>query len=370
MAIVGVAMIAGVLGYTPYVRYWLPAYPLLIASCVLAAGALTRLIPWRPEGRWPSLLAGTALALLLLLPAPLLCVNMPWDAYAKRISTEEIWPSRFQEYPAIRQINAMLAPDDGVLCTGCNGIYLVGGRPYELAFWWNDVHHIHDRESFAGFCRRNEIHYWMVNHASMMSTCMASRQDIVAEYWTDSRLVTAAGTMAVYDVSPEPPRALHAKARRDWPTVLEPPGKPWKPSAALDGWVNLTENAAASLAEGAIAVNKGAWIGHRLPLEICGGLYRVDLDIWSNEPVDPLLEITWYDAEGNLLGRTHGAAHGKSDQKLWIYSVAPLGAKTGWVYLREWKQRPFCLKRAAAVSWKMPPQSRGQQPDDRRKGVR
>ena len=40
MAVVGVAMIAGVAAYTPYVRYWLPAYPLLVAACVLAAGRL------------------------------------------------------------------------------------------------------------------------------------------------------------------------------------------------------------------------------------------------------------------------------------------------------------------------------------------
>ncbi len=40
MALAGAAMIALVVSYTPYVRYWLPAYPLLLAACVLAAGPL------------------------------------------------------------------------------------------------------------------------------------------------------------------------------------------------------------------------------------------------------------------------------------------------------------------------------------------
>ena len=156
MAIVSIAMIAGVVTYTPYVRYWLPAYPLLVASCMAAAGFWMRSIAWRPQWRYAPLLTGTACVLLLLLPAPLLMFNMPWDAYAKRISAEQHLAQSFHEYQAVRQVNAILAPHDGVLCTGLNGVYLVGGRPYELSCWWNSVNHIHDRTSFIAFCRRNE----------------------------------------------------------------------------------------------------------------------------------------------------------------------------------------------------------------------
>ena len=77
MVIVGVAMIAGIVTYTPYVRYWMPAYPLLVASCVLAAGSFAALP--RHGGRkdagcsacWGIALVGRAApAVRLLMPLP------------------------------------------------------------------------------------------------------------------------------------------------------------------------------------------------------------------------------------------------------------------------------------------------------------
>jgi len=352
MAIVGVAMIVGIIAYTPYVRYWIPAYPLLVASCVLAAGSLFRSIQWRPEGRWTPVLAGTALALLLFLPAPILCLDVPWDAYAKRISGEEYLARSFQGYQATKQLNTILAPDDGVLCTGCDGVYLVGGRPYEFVFWWNGVHHIHDRASFAEFCRRYGIRYWMVNHFSLASRRVEGSRDIVAEYWNDARLVTASGTVAVYDVASPAREKLPATMRCEWPTLLEDSEKPWTPFDPSKDWVNLTTAAAATRpAKETIAVAGAAWIGHRLDPEIPGGICRVSLGLWSSQPTDPMMEITWYDAKGNLLSRVIGTSYGKSDFQTWLCSSVPPNAKNGWIYLREWKQKPIHLKRGTVTFW-------------------
>ena len=146
MAIVSVAMIAGIVAYTPYVRYWLPAYPLV--------GRLRR-AGGRIVGSCDPLAAGGAMACRSLAGPPWRCccacrrrfssVNVPWDAYAKRISAERVsGADRFRDYEAAQQLNTILGRDDGVLCTGCDGVYLVGGRPYDFECWWNNIHHIHD----------------------------------------------------------------------------------------------------------------------------------------------------------------------------------------------------------------------------------
>jgi hypothetical protein len=204
-------MIAGVVLYTPYVRYWLPAYPLLAMACVLAAAAMFNARQWQLRQPPAMFLAGTGLLILLLLPAPISCINLPWAVYAKHISTEEHLKRWFPEYPAVRQLNAIVDPHEGVICTGCDGVYLVAARPYEFAFWWNDIHRIHDRDSFADFCRRNDIHYWVVNRRTKMGRCVKGSEDIVAEYWSRKRLVTAANGVAVYDVSSPPAASATAK---------------------------------------------------------------------------------------------------------------------------------------------------------------
>jgi hypothetical protein len=377
MAVVGIAMIAGVGTYTPYVRYWLPAYPLLVASCVLAAGSLLRSISWRLEGRWPPVLAGAALLLLLFLPAPVLCINNPWDAYAKRIGREEYLTKVFPAHPAAQQLNKILAPDDGVLCTGCENVYLVGGRPYDFDFWWNRIQRVGDAKSFAQFCRRYGIRYWMVNSFSMSGRSFASRQDIVGDYWDDARLVAASGMVTVYDVASPARNNLPKVTRHEWPNVIEHPEKSWTLLDPAENWVNLTTAAAAtSLAKEAIALTGAAWIGHRLEPEIPGGICRVSLAFWSNELTDPLMEITWYDAKGKLLSRVNGAGCGKSDFAAWLCSSVPASAKWGWLYLREWRQKPIHLKRATVTYWlpstasAMAAVARHDKPDDETKGVR
>ncbi len=128
IAIAGVAMTAGIAAYTPYLRYWLPAYPLLVAAGALAAGSLLQSVEWRPKGRWPPVLLGIASAAVLFLPAPKF-YDVKWKEYTRRISVEDQYANRFPEYPMTQRLNPILDPHDGVFCTGCEGVYLVAARP-------------------------------------------------------------------------------------------------------------------------------------------------------------------------------------------------------------------------------------------------
>ncbi len=320
MAIVAVAMIAGIVGYTPYVRYWLPAYPLLVASCVLAAGSLFRSIRWRPQGRWPPMIAGTVLALLLFLPAPLVYVNMPWDVYAKRISTDDYLEEKFEGYRLVQQLNGVLAPKDGVLCTGYYGVYLAGGRPYEFTYQWNGVYRIHDVRSFEEFCRRYGIRYWIVSHPRTMPPAISEK------YWTPERMVSASGAVAIFDLAASPPDRWKVAAERAWKTVLQSPVAKWSPSHHFQQWVNMSKEAATPVKQ-AILLKGETRLGHRIESGSPGDLCRVNLAFSSKGPTDPLFDILWYDANDNLVGRTNGAAHGKSAYRAWLYAAVPPKAK-------------------------------------------
>ena len=122
------------------------------------------------QGAGRRLLSGVAVALLLFLPAPLFCLNVPWDAYAKRISNEEHLRQSFQGYQAIAatQHDSDAGRRRALHAAAPASIWSAGGL-MSMAVWWNKVHHIHDRDSFADFCRRNHIRYWMVNHRSPLS---------------------------------------------------------------------------------------------------------------------------------------------------------------------------------------------------------
>jgi hypothetical protein len=407
MAVAGAAMIAGIVLYTPYVRYWLPAYPLLVISCVLAAGWLTSGLRWRIEGQWRESLsknsplplgdgsgvtacprcttwkaispqtaltltlsqrergprtatlrtaaqiaAGTALAALLLLPAVFSCLGLPWGEYTGRVGRDQRLAERFPGYEAVKRLNAILRPDDGVICSGYEGVYLVAGRPYGFEPMWNGVHRIHDAASFAAFCRRHHIRYWIVDRPFELTRSLQKTDAYLAAYWTESRMVAMAATAAVYDLAEEHPNTWTIAARHEWPSVLERTTRPWTHNDTAAHWVNLTTEAATSPAKGIIDLEGNAWIAHRFAVELPGGICRVQLGMWSRGRVTSALEITWHDAAGNLVGRTRAAACGESDREPWICSQAPSGAAFGWVYLRNVNQQQGRLKRAALTFWK------------------
>lgn len=351
MAFVAVLMIVGVLAYTPYERYWLPAYPLLVVSCVLAAGTLLDSMPWRPVGHWGATATGAVLGALLFLPAPLLLFNLHWDAYAKTVSTDEYLSRHFPGYQAVCQLNQILAPGDGVLYTGCNGVYLVQANAYEYQSWWNYIHRIHDQKSFEQFCRRNGIRYWLVNRASSGANCAQQYPYVVNECWKDARLVVASGMTSVYDLSPVPPKRWEVVSKRDLPAKIDASGTPWQPTARLEHWANLN-SAPAQVDNGSLCLKDDAWIAHRIDPVAPNGLCRVSFHISSDMVTDPLFELSWVDEKGNVLSRVNGAAQGVSGYQARLFTVTPPKAKHGWIYLRELQHKPLRLDRVSVSLWK------------------
>jgi hypothetical protein len=171
MMLVGLIMVAAVVAYTPYTRYWMPAYPLLTASCVLAAGATIHGSRWQPKSPKNAIQATTGLVVALLLCAPLAWLYFPraWIEYSKQISTAEHVEKRFPGYDAIKKLNTILKPNEGVLCTDYDGVYLIHGPAYAFPMREKDpyscslrIYQLHDVATFTAFCRRYGIRYWVV----------------------------------------------------------------------------------------------------------------------------------------------------------------------------------------------------------------
>ena len=156
-------------------------------------------------------LFGLAILGLLISPLPFNCYKSPWGEYSHSVTREEQLAVRFPGYQAVRQFNQLLGPDDGVICTGYEGVYLVAGRPYEYNFWWNPVHHVHDVASFADFCRCHNIRYWIVDHART-TRGGSDKDEIQSHYWTEARTVAARSTLTIYDIAS--PQDSHAAAGR------------------------------------------------------------------------------------------------------------------------------------------------------------
>ncbi len=321
MALAGVAMVALIVSYTPYIRYWLPAYPLLVAACVLAAAPLIR-SAWQHAARAcrTEVFAGLALTALLLFPIVLLGQSLSWDEYAGRLSPHNRYASVYRGYQTVEQLNPLLTLDDGVIVTGYEGNHLIEGRAYEFPFWWCNLRRIRNVPSMAEFCRRCHIRYWLVDHSAPMSRFLCGREQIAAHYWTDARLVTACGTTAVYDVT--------------------------GPS------LKLVKSASADLTDGAVAVTGQAGTGYRLRPESPGGLCRVKIDVSSVGATGPLLEIVWRDAQGNVAGHTSACTQGKSDYAACLYSPVPPNARTGRIEVREPGGLPLRLTRAEVTYWR------------------
>ena len=105
------------------------------------------------------------------------------------------------------------------------------------------VHHVHDVASFADFCRRNNIRYWIVDHERTMPTGL-NEGEIQSHYWTDARTVAARGTLTIYDVDSPPDEPTDScPAALDPPCSIKSPSD-WKCSDCPDNWVPLNGDAA------------------------------------------------------------------------------------------------------------------------------
>jgi hypothetical protein len=348
----GVVGVAGVVSYTPYVRYWLPVYPLLVIGCAVAA--LPLLARLRLEHPAPRAVFGIAFLGLLISPLPFNCQQSPWNEYSHKVTREQQLAQRFPGVEAVLEFNRSLGPDDGVLCTGYEGVCLVHGRPYEYNFWWNPVHHIHDVASFADFCRRNNVRYWIVDHQRTMLNGL-DEGDLQSHYWTEARTVAARGTLTVYDVCPPQDGVLPPTFWYQLDAALENSPTDWKSTDCPAYWIPVSGNAAADVknvkptpARTAVLAAPDRQIWHRIPPTpncplVAGQMCTVHFDLNSSVSTYPLAEVYWYDAEGKVLDHVMGAGIGKSDYHFCVYSQIPPGADSGWVRLRTWQGAPVEL---------------------------
>lgn len=375
MALAAVAMTVGIVSYTPYVRYWLPAYPLLLISCILAVGSLFRSrlnggkagfsgtaesdLPSTSRSvrkpnlfalRW-SMISGVLLLVILSAPLPLVFAELSWDEYAGNISREKRLKSFYLGYQAVEQLNRILSSDEGVICTRFGGIHLISGHAVEYNFWWNKIHRIHNVETFADFCHRNRFRYWVTETSLTDKNKYVAAEEISAKYWTDERLVTGSGTVAIYDISDDPAQRWGESRQSDLPAVLDKTDKLWEASDTFDNWINIHQNCKACSVDDVILLSGCSSVIHRLQPEREDGLCKVKLKFTSHSLTHPLLEISWFDAEGKLLNRELGCAVGISDFDVWMFSSIPPGAKTGWLSLWEWQGSPIQVEQGTVTYW-------------------
>jgi hypothetical protein len=339
LVVAGFVSIAFVVSYTPYVRYWLPAYPMLVIGCTIASRTL--MTSWKLEQPALRAVFGLAFLALLISPLPFNCYQSPWNEYSRKITREEQLAQWFPGYQAVHQFNKSLGPNDGVICTGYEGVCLVGGRPYEYNFWWNPVHRVHDVASFADFCRRHNIRYWIVDHARTMLVG-TDEGEIQSHYWTEARTVAARGTLTIYDVASPQIEASPLPARQQWAAVLDKTPTDWKCTDCPANWITLYA-AKVALPQTAVLAAPDLQIGHRLPTPAEGQTCTVQLGLSSPVATYPMAEVYWYDADGKVLDQVMGTGFGKSEYHLSIYAQVPPGAKSGWVRLRTWQGAPVEL---------------------------
>ena len=123
-------------------------------------------------------------------------------------------------------------------------------------------------------------------------------------------MVSAAGTVAIYNVAPDAARRWQLAEQPGFPAhsiSRESNGNP----RCLSNIGRIWPRTRAAAAKDAVVLDGKAWIGHHIDPKIPGGLCRVGLSMSSKDRTDPLFDLVWFDADGKLLNRVSGAAQGR-----------------------------------------------------------
>jgi hypothetical protein len=350
LAIAGLLMIACVVAYTPYARYWLPAYALVVVSVAIALGDVFqgRMAERGPLGRAVS---AVAVFIVLMLPLPLWACSLgklPWEAYTHAMSGEQQRLLIFPGYPAIAELNSLLGPDEAVITSHFAGNHTIHGRAYEFVPWWNAIHGVHDVASFDEFCGRYHIRYWVVDHVLQASCDQFVAKGIGQRYWTDARRVAAYGSVAIYDLWEEHPAARLAKSHWEIPATLVKKGEDAPGAAATPGWNDQrpgTEHAAAT-AKGGIALSPTGQVGHRFVVPPGARHCRASLDVSSNPRGNVLAMFVWLDDKDVAVDRVLGSVlFSATPCAVQVYSPVPPTARTALLLVNTWGGEPMWLGR-------------------------
>jgi hypothetical protein len=351
MIIAGVAMAGGVIMYTPYIRYWMPAYPLLVGGCALAFCALLEPLERFWKGLTGSMSVCLVSAATVILPVTFLCVQMPWDEYTKTISRDERIGQQYNGYQVIKEFNAMLEPEDGVLCIGYEGIHLLGGRPYEFFFLTETALKIDSLDAFVEFYKKYNMRYFFVSYSIFRMDKNDIIHRIMARYCNDRNLVMGAGMTAVYKIqeSPESTRP-ETIISRTLPSLVETL-KQWSPKVRSDNWINQYAENNPKCDGGQIHTEGQGHLTRRLNPDENAGACRVQCNFHAEKVCSPVMRCVWYGEAGQELTFTIVFKQDESDPSLWLYvPSAPEGAASCWLYCWEWNGKPMLMK-DCTITW-------------------
>lgn len=372
----GAAVVAGISLKAPYLRYWLPAYPLMLIPLVqCAAGAFHRPVP-----RWATALL--ALPMLAAALAPIVfwlaawgLYNGPWLVYTRQKSRTEWLVDRLPGSQAVAQIN--IDPHDGVLCLNYAGISAVNARAFEYRETSLEV----DGESGTGempaYLADNRIRYWLVNHARP-GVAYYTRMGC-GDYWTDNNIVAASQGVAIYDAAPIAGAMHYASPQhRDIPPALA------EPRVDADGWLG-TPAMLTALPLGRhetlpidTSLEQSVW--HTFTPQPGAALVRCTVPLRGDESHTGAgsvrLTVEWFDALGTKLAnetsesfvttplpeekaRLHSAPKhgpfvaGPSEELPCVFSRVPPGATLGAVSVTTYNARVW-IQTACLTFWQPP----------------
>lgn len=372
----GVAIVFGVSLKAPYLRYWLPAWPLMLIALIQCAACALE----RPAPRWLAAVAAPVALVGALLPLAVFTggwgIYAPWLVYTRQTSREQWMTDRMPGYGAVADLNGQIDPGDGVLCLNYAGVSAVKARAFEFRESSPAVDAPAGFSDLAGYLARNRIRYWLVDH-SRYGLAWYFQQGC-GKYWTDDNIISASQGVAIYAIDAPSPRFLSLNHRDIPPTASEEgsAGSGWVASAALlraiEGENNETIPIDSALEQTVL---------HRFApsLETCLVRYAVPLraERCYSGTGEVRLAIDWFDLPGNKIGseftahlvqnplppeeaRVHSAPkHGpfepsNSEELACLYSLVPPGAAKAAISVTTYNAR-VRIQTACVTSWRAAP---------------
>ncbi len=348
LGLAGVAIFLGVGIYSPYARYWLSAYPLMLMALSIALGQTIARARWRSG--WLSTSAAVVLFVSLLLPIPYWRTGfhgLPWDVYTRKTS-EEAWFTRHTlGYPAIQTLNAVADPSDRILASPRVAVHTIDATAQVFPYWHAKINGVVDKDSFDRFLAKNDIRYWVVDFSTDDSEYFDGLVEASPRYWTTSRLLTGSSTVAVYDVSsPAPPPRFSLLDQRVIPPVMD------KDS----GWRDLhAKNGARALKPGrkAIRIPKRGAAEHRFEIPAGADLFRAKLDLKSKTRLTGVdLTLTLLNRDKEQIAQTSERLRKRSYQaQVEYFGIIPDDAAHGHLKVSHIKSEAAQLRETELVFW-------------------
>ena len=323
-SVLGLAGLAGFLCIcwrTEYARYWLPMYPLIVVPLFLALGEAVRRARWRPRPTLSSLL-GVGVFAALLVTLPVLGTERfgpPWDVYTRKTSAKAWMAAHFAGLPAVLEAQNLWEPSDRVLATGYHAVFTIDAEAYSWPYWLALLAGLRNPDSLDDFLARNDVRFWVVDHAGRDAVLFAAALDAEAKYWTDSNLVAGSSTVGVYSIAPASPAT---SVRIHHETVA--PTTEDLPNGAVGYEFSVPEGA-----------------------DSC----RIRVELLR--PQGAILSLRWLDEAGRTIERSGGSfSESRPRLPLRFFAAVPEQARYGRFLIRPWKSESLYVGKMELGFWR------------------